>query len=120
MAADVHGKKRKSTTRIMSSDKHGRGKKGKGRQAHRKDAGVLGEAEGGPDRPDFAGDLTGRRGPCRRSWASRVDSSGGDEEEGEAKLLVFSDGRGAEHRSGASVSMAAVVFGAVSLSETCR
>jgi hypothetical protein len=39
-------------------------RRGKERQAHHEDERVLGETAGGPDRPDFAGDLTGRRGPC--------------------------------------------------------
>jgi hypothetical protein len=119
MAADVHGK-RKSTTRIMSSDKHGRGKKGKGRQAHRKDAGVLGEAEGGPDRLDFAGDRRGRsrRGRCcSRSW---LDSLNGDDAVDDADVQDASAWRRVYYNNGASAAMATVVSGAVFQSGTCR
>jgi hypothetical protein len=48
---------------------------------------MLGEAGGGPEGPNFAGDQTGRRGPCRRSWASWDDSSGGDVPDREAEIL---------------------------------
>jgi hypothetical protein len=51
---------------------------------------MLGEAGAGPEGPDFVGDLTGRRGPCRRSWASRDDSSGRDVPHREAEILGVS------------------------------
>jgi hypothetical protein len=66
---------------------------------------MLGEAERGPDRPNFAGDLTGKTGPCRRSWASRDDSSGGDVPDGEAKHLAASAWRQVHCNGGASSTM---------------
>jgi hypothetical protein len=72
---------------------------------------MLGEAERGPDRPDFAGDLTGRRGPCRRSWASRDDSSGGDVPDREAEILGAFAWLGVLCIGGASSTLATVVHG---------
>jgi hypothetical protein len=40
--------------------------RGKARRSHQEVACVLGEVRGGSEWPDFAGDCTVRRGPCRR------------------------------------------------------
>jgi hypothetical protein len=60
MAAHIQRKQR-SATGIESSDENGWGKGEKGSQAHRKDAGMLGETGEGPKLPDFSGDRRGRR-----------------------------------------------------------
>jgi hypothetical protein len=59
-----------------------------GRRAHREVIGMLGKARGRPERLDFAGDLTGRRGPCRRFLAARVDSSCRDDPSSKAKSMA--------------------------------
>jgi hypothetical protein len=56
MAAHKYREKGRSAMGTTRSSKTGRGKGQKGREAHPKDASVLGEAGGGLGRPNFAGD----------------------------------------------------------------
>jgi hypothetical protein len=58
---------------ITRSSQNGRGKAGNGRAAHHKVACMLREARGGPDGPNSAGDLRGRRGCSRLCTRCRLD-----------------------------------------------
>jgi hypothetical protein len=49
---------------------------------------VLGGAKGGPERPNFTGDPTRKRGPYHRFLAARVDSSCRDDPGSKAKSMV--------------------------------
>jgi hypothetical protein len=62
------------------------GKGRKGRAAHHKDACMLREAGGGPERPDFAGDLRGRGRRGRCCSRSRLDSLNEDNAVDDAEL----------------------------------
>jgi hypothetical protein len=77
------------------------GKGGKERAAHHQDVCVLWEVGGGPGRPNFAGDRRGGRGPCRRFFATRNDSSCGDDPRGKAKTMGSLACRGRPPRYGA-------------------
>jgi hypothetical protein len=46
---------------------------------------MLGEAGGGSEWPNFAGDHTRRRGSCHPFFTARADSSRGDDPGGKAK-----------------------------------
>jgi hypothetical protein len=85
MAAHIQRKQR-SATGIESSDENGRGKGGKGSQAHRKDAGVLGKTGEGPKLPDFAGVQGGRRGLAGRCSCPWLNSLNGDDVDNDADL----------------------------------
>jgi hypothetical protein len=75
--------------RICSCSTRNRwGRRGIDRGAHWEVRDMLGEAGGGTEGPDFAGDLTGRRGPCLLLWADCVDSSHGDHPGGKANSMA--------------------------------
>jgi hypothetical protein len=81
---------------------------------------MLREAGGGPERPDFAGDLRGRGGSAGLRSRFRLDSLNGDDADDVAKLLDASAWRRVHCDGGASSTMAAVVVSFVSGSNTCR
>jgi hypothetical protein len=62
--------------------------RGKGAWAHREVMGVLGRDKGGPERPNFACDPTGKRGPYHQFLAARVDSSCRDDPGSKAKSMA--------------------------------
>jgi hypothetical protein len=111
------GKKRRSTAgrcprererEIMIQE---RLERGKGAWAHREVMGVLGRAKGRPERPNFAGDPTGKRGPYHRFLAARVDSSCGDDPGGKEKSMESFSCRGRAPEYGAMVRLEVVAFG---------
>jgi hypothetical protein len=62
--------------------------RGKARRSHQEVACLLGEARGGPEWPDFAGDLTGRSGRGCCCNQSRLDSFVADGEDDAADIDV--------------------------------
>jgi hypothetical protein len=81
---------------------------------------MLGEAGGGPERPDFAGDQGERRGRGRLCGRCRFDSFITYGEDDVLNILEASGLRAGDHGSGATAAMVAEVSRLVSRSGTCR
>jgi ribosomal protein S8E len=85
MAAHIQRKKEVNDGNHKEHQKR-KGKKVRiGREPHRENVRVVGEDKEGPKLSDFAGDRRGRRGPCRRFLAVRIDSSCENDPGGKAK-----------------------------------
>jgi hypothetical protein len=97
------------TTRSSTTE---RGKGRKGREAHHKDASVLGEDGGGPEQSDFTSEFGDVEDEFIASIASRLDSLNRDDADDDADLQDALAWR-REHCNGGALSAMARWFSVV-------